>query len=86
MKTAVLVSWRTQLQCSCANLMICSLRFIKDVLILKMLFWILLLDLKLYILHPNCYLTLIMDKTHHRPVIAPFSVQLLQFFSYIRGS
>ena len=29
--------------------------------------------------HPSCYLTNIVDKTHHRPVIAPnFSVQLLQ--------
>ena len=35
--------------------------------------------------HPSCYLTSIVDKAHHCPVIAPFSVQLLQFFSYAGG-
>ena len=35
--------------------------------------------------YPSCYLTSTVDKTHHGPVIAPFSVQLLQFFSYTRG-
>ena len=28
--------------------------------------------------HPSCYLTSIVNKTHHGTVIAPFSVQLLQ--------
>ena len=35
--------------------------------------------------HPSCYLTSIMDKTHHGPVIALFSVQLQQLFSYVGG-
>ena len=30
--------------------------------------------------HTSCYLTSIMDKTHHAPVIALFSVQLQQLF------
>ena len=30
------------------------------------------------IAHPSCYLTSIIVKTRHGPVIAPFSVQLLQ--------
>ena len=34
---------------------------------------------------PNCYITSIVDKAHYGPVIAPFSVQLFQFFSYARG-
>ena len=29
---------------------------------------------------PSCYLTLIVDKTNHEPVIAPFSEQLLKLF------
>ena len=32
------------------------------------------------ILHRSCCLTYIVDETHHGPVIAPFSVQLLQPF------
>ena len=35
--------------------------------------------------HPRCYLTFIVDKTHHGPVAAPFSMQLLQLFSYVLG-
>ena len=35
--------------------------------------------------HLSCYLTSIMDKTHHGPVIALFSVQLHQLFSYVGG-
>ena len=37
--------------------------------------------------HPSCYLTSIMDKTHHGPAIALFSVQRqqLQLFSYVGG-
>ena len=31
---------------------------------------------------PSCYLTSIVNKTHHGPVIVPFSVQLLQPFIY----
>ena len=34
---------------------------------------------------PNCYLTSIMDKTHHGSVIALFPVQLQQPFSYTGG-
>ena len=33
------------------------------------------------ILHPSCYLTFILDKIHHVPVIVPFSLQLLQFLA-----
>ena len=36
-----------QLQCICANLMICSLKFKKNVFILKMLLWIVFLVFKL---------------------------------------
>ena len=35
--------------------------------------------------HLSCYLTSIVDKTHNRPVVVSFSVQLLQLFSYARG-
>ena len=37
--------------------------------------------------HPSCYLTSIVDKTPHGPVIALnyVAVQLLNFFSYVRG-
>ena len=78
---AVLVSWRTT-PVPCANQMICSFRFKKDVLILKMLLCFGFLETFGFeaIPHPSCYLTSIVDKTHHEPVIAPFSVQLLQLF------
>ena len=33
--------------------------------------------------HPRCYLTFIVDKTYHGPVATPFSMQLLQLFSYV---
>ena len=32
------------------------------------------------IAHPSCYLTSIVDKTHHGPVTGPFSMQLIQLF------
>ena len=35
--------------------------------------------------HPSCYLTSIMNETHHELVIALFSLQLQQFFSYLGG-
>ena len=35
--------------------------------------------------HTICYLTFIMDKTLHGPVIALFSLQLKRFFSYVEG-
>ena len=35
-------------------------------------------------LHPSCYLTSIMDETHHGPVIALFSAQLQQLFQLRR--
>ena len=59
--------------------MICSLKFKKDVRILKMLLWICAFGFE-PILHPSCHLTSIMDKTHRGPVIALFPVQLLQPF------
>ena len=41
------------------------------------------LNFVLYVLlevipHPSCYVTSTVDKTHHGPVVAPVSVQLLQ--------
>ena len=33
---------------------------------------------------PSCYLTSIVDKTHHEPVIAPFSVQVLKLLQLRR--
>ena len=38
--------------------------------------------IKKRVTHPSCYLTSIVDKTHHGPVTDPFSVQLWQYFSY----
>ena len=51
--------------------MICSLKFKKDVVILKMLLWILCFGFEV-MRHPSCYLTFIMDKTHHGLIIALF--------------
>ena len=61
--------------------MTCSLRFKKDVLILKMLlcFGSCAFGLEA-IPHPCCYLMFILEKTHDGSVIAPFSVQRLQLF------
>ena len=78
-KIAILVSWCTQLQCLCANLMICSLKFKKDVLILKMLLWIVCFGFEA-IPHPSCYKSSVADNTQHGLVIALFSTQLLQIF------
>ena len=64
--------------------MVFSLKFKKDVVILKMLLWILCFGFD-GMPHPSCYLTSIMNKTHHEPVIALFSLQLQQLFSYLRG-
>ena len=51
-----------------------------------MLLWILCFWFLLEaILHPSCYLTSTVDKTHHGSVIAPFSLQLLQLFCYVGG-
>ena len=36
-------------------------------------------------LHPSCYFNSIIDKTHHRPVVALLSVELQQLFSYAGG-
>ena len=55
--------------------MICSLKFKKDVF-LKNVAWDFVL-LFLVLLHPNCYFTSIMDKTHHGPVIAETSAAFL---------
>ena len=52
-----------------------SLNIKKDVPILKMLLWILCFGFEA-MFHPSCYLTSIMDKTHHGSVIGLFSVQL----------
>ena len=65
-------------------LMTCSLRFKKDVAILKMLlsFGFCAFGFR----NPfSCYLTSIVDKTHHGPVISPFSVLLLQLFEVHQG-
>ena len=69
-----------QLQCPCANLMICSLKVKKDIY-LKNVAWdfVLLLDFEV-IPHPSCYFTSIMNKTHHGLGIALFSVKLQQLF------
>ena len=60
--------------------MICSLRFKKDVLFLKMLLWF---GLCAFVFeatsHNSCYLISIVDKTYHGSVIA-LSVQPLQLF------
>ena len=61
--------------------MICNLRFKKDVLFLKMLLCFGFCTFGFEALpHPSYYFTSIVEKTHHGPVIALFSVQLLQFF------
>ena len=61
--------------------MICSLRFKKDFTFFKMLLYF---GFRTFgfeaIPHPSCYLTYIVDETHHGPVIALFSMQLLQLF------
>ena len=74
------MTW-VQLQCPCANRMICSLGFKRDALILKILlcFGFCAFDFEA-MPHPSCYLTSIVEKTHHGQVIAPFSVQLPQLF------
>ena len=63
--------------------MICSLKFKKDVIFLKMIlcFRFCAFDCEA-ISHPSCYLSSILDKTHYGLVITPFSVQILQYFSY----
>ena len=63
-------------------LMICSLKFEKDVVILKMLLWILCFWFEA-MLHPSCYLTSVMNKTHHRLVAALFVCSFSSFFSYV---
>ena len=65
--------------------MICSWRFKKDVLFLKMLLFFEFCAFGFEAIHPSCYLTSIVDKNHHGLNIAPLSVQLLQFFSYGGG-
>ena len=59
------------------------MRLKKDVLFLKM---VLCFGLRACgfgaIPHPSCYLTSNVDKCHHGQAIAPFSEQLLEFFSY----
>ena len=66
--------------------MTCTLRFKKDVLILKILLCFGSCAFGLEVIpHPCCYLTFIVEKTHHGPVIAPFSVLLQLFFCYIGG-
>ena len=79
-KIAVLVSWRTA-PCLFDNLIICSLRFKKDVLFFKMLLCFGLCAFGFEAIpHPSCYLTSIVDETHHFPVTTPFFVQLLEPF------
>ena len=78
-KIALLVSWRTTPGCPCSNLMIRSLKFKKDVYLKNVALDFVLLVLK-FITHPSYYLTFIMDKTQHGPVIALFSGQLQEHF------
>ena len=55
--------------------MLCCLRFREDVLFLKILLWFGFCTFGFEALpHRSCYLTSIVDETHHGPVIAPFSV------------
>ena len=65
------------------QLMICSLRFKKDNLILKCCFEFCAFRFEA-IPHPKCYLISIVDKTHHGTVIAPFCVQDRQLFQLPR--
>ena len=96
---AVWISWRlTPVQCPCTNLIIW--RFKKDVLKnIAFDFMLLVSKWRLASNAPsnslgrlvtagksvNSYFTFTVDKTHHGPVIAPFSMQLLQLFLYVRG-
>ena len=54
--------------------MICSLKLKRDVVILKCCFGFCAFGFEA-MLHPSYYLTSIVDKTHHGPVIALFSSQ-----------
>ena len=60
--------------------MIDSLRFKKNVEIVALPIASYAYTYKLYLPHPSCYLTSIVDKTQDGLVIDPFSVQLLQLF------
>ena len=65
----------------CANLMIYSLRFKKDVLILKVLLCFRFCAFVFEAIpHPSCYLTSVKYKSNHGPIFAHFSVQILQLF------
>ena len=59
--------------------MIFSLTFKKDNLVLKLCFGFSAFGFEA-IPYPSCYLTSIVNKTHHEPVIAPFFVQFLKLF------
>ena len=72
-----------QLQCPCANLMICSLKFRKDLLSLKCCSGFCAFGFEA-MSHPSCYLTSIIEKTHHGPVIVLFFVQIQQLFQLRR--
>ena len=74
-----------QLQCPCANLMIFSLRFKKDVLILKVLLSILCFLFWNYT-HESYYFTFIEDKNQHGLIITLFPVQPVQLFWPRRSS
>ena len=75
-----------QLQYPFANLMLCSLKLkTKNMLLSSVaLDFVLLLGFEA-MPHPSFYLTSIMDKTHHVPVIALFSGQLQQLFLATSG-
>ena len=65
--------------------MICMLIFKKDVLILKCYFGFFAFVFEATP-HPICYLTSIVDKTHHWLVIATFFIcSFCGFFSYVGG-
>ena len=60
--------------------MICSLKIKKNIY-LKHVAWEFVLLLGSDVIpHPSCYFTSIMNKTHHGPAIALFSVKRQQLF------
>ena len=82
-RLAALVSWCTT-NLMVVNLMVYSLRFKKDALILKMLRCFCFSVFGFAVIpHPSYYFASIVDKTHHGPVNAPFYFR--SFFRYGRG-
>ena len=82
MKIVVSVNWHTTLVSLCQSddlqLGIQKRIYLKNAMV-KVLLWMCYTFGFEAMPHPSCYLTSIMDKTHHEPVIALFSVQLQLF-------